>query len=366
MKLEITKEHLERAAGVGAKISNKNLSLPVLQCAVFVVSGDRAVLRATNLDVSVEMILKAKIHAEGIVAVNAGILAQTVSAFSGQKLTLTLEGSQLIIRGETGKTALATVDAAEFPTLPYVKENEGLSAELPASDVSSAIRTVSFAAAQTSMKPELASVALLLEKGELVTAATDSFRLAEARRAVKSKAHFGTVLLPARNVPDIIRALEGVEMVEVRVTDNQVTCVTSEGYITTRTVDGAFPEYSAIIPKQFQVRATVLKEDVARAFKMVTIFADSYSQVTLAFGVAKKKFEVESSNVSVGETHEEIDALLEGSDLTIKFNGRYITDALHGISSDSVQLSVAGPGKPMVIEDSPKRGFLYLVMPMNR
>jgi DNA polymerase-3 subunit beta len=366
MKIEILREHLDKAAGIAAKVSNKNLSLPVLGCALFVVSNDRAVLRATNLDVSVEVVLKAKISKDGVVAVPAIILAQTIAAFSDQKLTLELVGTNVVVKGSNGKSSIATIDASEFPTLPYVKQGEGVSAELPTNEIVSALKMVSFAAAQSSMKPELASISLMLEKGELVAAATDSFRLAEVRIPAKVKASFGPTLIPARNVPDIIRATEGTQQIEVRVAENQCTFVTDGGFITSRTIDGAFPDYGAIIPKEFMSTATSLKEDVVRAFRKVSIFADTFNQVHITVKPSEKKFAVQSSNTSVGETDEEVPSVLQGADVEINFNARYITDALSVIGGDSVTFSVAGPGKPMIIEDSPKRGFLYLVMPMNR
>ncbi len=366
MKIEILREHLERATSVAAKVSNKNLSLPVLGCAVFVVSNDRAVMRATNLDVSTEVVLKAKIAKDGVAAVPAIVLSQTIAAFSDQKLTLELIDTNLVIRGERSKSSIATVDVSEFPTLPYVKDGEGVSARLSAHDVSAALRGVSFAAATTSMKPELSSISLMLERGELVAAATDSFRLAESRVPAKVKSQFGPTLIPARNVPDIIRALEGVSEVDVRVAETQCTLVTDNGFLTSRTIDGAFPDYGALIPKQFVATATALREDVHRAFRKVSIFADTFNQVHISLKSSAKKFSIQSSNTSVGATDEDIPAALEGDDTEINFNARYITDALAAIGGDSVSFSIAGPGKPMLIEDSPKRGFLYLVMPMNR
>lgn len=366
MKIEILKEHLEGGAQIAAKVSNKNLSLPVLGCVVFVVSHDRAVMRATNLDVSAEIVLKAKVLSEGVVAVPAQVLAQTVSAFSDQKLTLELTGSNLVVRGERGKSTIQSVDATEFPTLPYVKESEGIAVKLGAHEVAAALRTVSFAASSSSMKPELASIACTLEGGELVAAATDSFRLAEVRIPAKVRATFGTTLVPARNVPEILRFIEMGNEVELRVMDTQCTFLNDVGFITSRTIDGAFPDYRALIPKEFVATAAVLREDVVRAFRKVSIFADTFNQVHIALSPSKKKFIIQSSNASVGATDEEIPAALEGDDIDINFNAKYITDALSVMGGDSISFSVAGPGKPMLIEDSPKRGFLYLVMPMNR
>ncbi len=366
MKLEILKEHLDRAVGLTSKVSNKNLSLPVLSCAVFVVSKDRAVVRATNLDVSVEVSLKAKVHTEGVVAVPAHVLAQTVSAFSDQKLTLELQGTNLVIRGERGKSSIATIDASEFPTLPYVKEGEGVSVRLPSHDLAALLRTVSFSASTSSMKPELASVSLVLEGGELIAATTDSFRLAEARLNTKVRGQFGPTLIPARNVPELVRCMELSPETEVRVTDTQCTLITEGGFITSRTIDGAFPDYRGLIPKEYVATVTALREDVVRAFRKVSIFADTFNQVHLAALSSEKKFTIQSSNSAVGETDEDIPSVVEGEDIEINFNAKYITEALSVMGGDSISFSIAGPGKPMVIEDSPRRGFLYLVMPMNR
>lgn len=366
MKIEILREHLDKATTVAAKVSNKNLSLPVLGCAIFIVSHDRAVMRATNLDVSIEVVLKAKVIQEGVAAVSAHVLAQTIAAFSDHKLTLELIGTRVVISGERGTSSIATVDVSEFPTLPYIKHGEGVSVLIPSHDVVSALRMVSFAAATTSMKPELASISLTLEGNELIAAATDSFRLAEARIPVKVKSHFEQILIPARNVPDIIRALEGSTEVELRVVDTQCTMVTLGGFITSRTIDGAFPDYGALIPKEFVATASALKEDVVRAFRKVSIFADTFNQVHISIKESSKTITVQSSNTSVGATEEEVPAAIEGDALEINFNAKYITDALAVIGSDSITFSIAGMGKPMLIEDLPKRGFTYLVMPMNR
>lgn len=366
MKIEILREHLDRAVSLAAKVSNKNLSLPVLGCAVFVVSKDRAVVRATNLDVSVEVVLKAKVLSEGVAAVPAHVLAQTVSAFSDQKLTLEVSGTNVVIHGERGKSSIATVDSSEFPTLPYVKEEEGVSVRLGSHELASLLRMVSFAASTSSMKPELASVSLSLEGGELVAAATDSFRLAEGRIHTKVRGQFGPALIPARNIPELTRFVELSQEVELRVAETQCSLVTEHGYVTSRTIDGAFPDYRGLIPKEYVATAASLREDVVRAFRKVSIFADTFNQVHMRVLPSGKRFSIESSNSSVGATDEEIPSALEGEDIEINFNAKYITEALSVMGGDSVSFAIAGAGKPMVIEDSPRRGFLYLVMPMNR
>ena len=185
MKIEILKENLERAVSVAAKVSNKNLSLPVLGCVVLTANNGQAVLQATNLDISVEATLKAKVIDGGVVAIPAQVFSQTISALTDKKLTLKTSGNTLIVDGERGTTSITLIDPSEFPTLPHVKAGSGVA--LSTRELVGVMRLVSFSASTSSIKPELASIYLTLMKGELVAAATDSFRLAEARVPVKAK-----------------------------------------------------------------------------------------------------------------------------------------------------------------------------------
>lgn len=364
MKIEILRENLERAVQLVSKVSNKNLSLPVLGCVVFFVEGSRAVLRATNLDVSVEVLLKAKVIEPGVVAVPAHIISATVAALSDEKLTLSVKESTLSVSGERGSSSITAIDSSEFPNLPSVKSADEV--VVSGRELVLSLKSVAFSASTSSVKPELAAVSLTLEKGELVSAATDSFRLAEMRLPMKIKQGFQQTLLPARNIPDIIRAIEDASQVSVKVGENQCTFASDFGFITSRTVDGAFPDYRAIIPKEASSAAIALKEDAVRAFRKIAIFADAYSQVHLALKASEKMFMVSAASASVGETKDKIPAQLSGEDIEMNFNARYITDALAVVSGDGVQFSIAGEGKPMLITDSPARGFTYLVMPMNR
>ena len=364
MKIEILKENLEQAVATASRVSNKNLSLQVLGCVVFIIEKNKSVLRATNLDLSVELSLKAKVLETGTVAVPAHILSQTIGALSDQRLTLKTSGNNLIIDGERGTTSITIVDSSEFPTISPV--GKGTSISLPARGVVSALRSVAFAASTSGIKPELSSVSLSIEGGNLVAAATDSFRLAEVKVPVGSKEVLSAVLIPARNISDIARVIESEESVEVRSGENQCSFVSAAGHITSRVIDGAFPDYKAVIPKDSVAAAVCLKEDAIQAFKKVNIFTDSFNHVHLSFKPSDSVFTVRAVNASVGETVDHIPAQVTGEDIDINFNARYIIEALPLVSGDSIRFSTAGHGKPMVITDSPHKGFTYLVMPMNR
>lgn len=366
MKIEILKHNLEAAISSAAKVSNKNLSLPVLGCVIIAANGEYAVVRATNLDVSVEIPLNAKVLEEGVVAVPAHTFSQAVATATDDKVVLVSEKGVLTMKGSRGEASLKTLDHTEFPNISYVAEGAGVSVSLKTAELAKALKSVSFAASTSGMRPELASVLLSVQDGHIITAATDSFRLAEARIPISSKQAVDPVLIPARNVGDIIRTIAGGDTTEARVGEHQCTFISGGAFITSRTIDGAFPEYKAIIPAAYHATATMLTEDAVRSFRKVSVFTDSFSRVSLDVNPDKKKFSVDASSPEIGATNEIVDAALEGGSAHMFFNARYIIDALAAITTDSVVFKVAGEGKPMVIEESPGGNFMCLVMPMNK
>jgi len=366
MKLELLKKNLEDVVGVVSRVSNKNLSLPVLGCVVISATKNSTTIQATNLDVSVEITLKSKVVSEGRVAVPAQIFNQAVSASTDEKLTLTEDGGVLKITTKHGEVKLNTVDPSDFPTLPFVKEGAGVSFILPSKEFIRSLKGVVFASATSGMRPELSSVFVSVADGVLTCAATDSFRLAEMRTQLKTKHSIEPVLIPARNIQDIMRVIGNSDTIEIRIGENQITYITDGNYITSRVIDGAFPEYHAIIPKDFTTLCTVLTEDMVKALRNVSVVADQTGQVELSLSGKDGVFSVRGVNTQIGETYEKLDAVIEGDDVSMNFNLRYILDALGAVSTDSVAFKFSGPGKPLILKEVPEKGFTYLVMPMNK
>lgn len=163
-----------------------------------------------------------------------------------------------------------------------------------------------------------------------------------------------------------MRVVSDSETMEMRIDENQATYIAGGNYITSRIIDGAFPEYQAIIPQKHTAVATLLTGDALKALRKVLVFVDQTGQVEIAVNSKNKTFTIQAANTQVGETYEELDAVIEGEDATMHFNAKYILDALSVVASDSVSFKFSGPGKPLVLSEIPEKGFTYLVMPMNK
>jgi len=205
------------------------------------------------------------------------------------------------------------------------------------------------------------------KEGCLVFAATDSFRLAEKKIKTKKIPHFKQILIPQKNAAEIIKIFDkGDEEISVSLEEHQIGLRAQNIYLTSRIIEGIFPDYKQIIPKETTTNAVVLKQDLINSLKTSLIFSDTFNQLTLKLSPKTKGFEVESKNSTIGESTHNVDAVLKGEDLNINVNHRYFTDCFQSITTDSISLSFGGQAKPIIVQGVGDTSFLYLVMPMNQ
>lgn len=366
MKVVCQKEVLLEHLGLVEKVSGKNTNLPVLSCVLLIAKKGRLVLRATNLELGIEATIPAKVEEEGVVAVPASVFYSTISSTYGSAVvTLEVANNNLLISTTTSKTLVKALPCEDFPSLPSVKNPTEV--VLPTEEFLRGIRAVWYSASLSSIKPELASVYVFVDGKRLFFVATDSFRLAEKHVPLQKSVEFNPILIPFKNIADIIRVLDhqGGDTT-LHISDTQVSFLFDTIYITSRLVDGTFPDYKQIIPKEKRTEAVVLKQDLVNVFKKVTVFSDRFNHVGFRVRPTKKEFTIEAENSEVGETTETLNAALSGEDLEINFNHKYVTDSFQSLSGDSVVLSFVGLSKPVIMRSVSDSTFLYLVMPLNK
>ena len=364
MNATVDREELHKKLELISRVSVKHITLPVLQCVLIEAKGDLLILRATNLEIGVEATVKAKVEGEGLVAVPASVLLQTVNLSTQKNIGLRFEEGGLVVEGSGSETQIKNIPHEEFPTIPRLDTSgQTLNGAL----FSLGIKSVAFAASQSSIKPELGSVYIFQKKEHSLTfVTTDSFRLMEKSVPQKGVIFDGSVLIPQKNAVEVARVCDAVASDPVcRFNDNQFSLEFSEGvYITTRLVSGSCPDYEQIIPKEYATHTTLLKEDLSHVFKKTSIFLNKFFQVSLAF--THNSVTASTGNSEVGTTTESIKARSEGEELSLSFNQRYISESLSHFTDDSLTLHLAGIGRPMVIKGVSDNSVRYLVMPMNK
>lgn len=366
MKVICSKEKLHNVISKAERITGKNSTLPVLSCLLLEAKNNNLIVRATNLDLGIEINIPVKVEQEGSVAIPGGLLLQYLSNIAvDENITLSLINKNILLKSSKSEATIKTIPEDDFPIIPKIKDVK--SCVISASALIHGMKSVWYSASVSSMKPELSSVYLYPKENSLMFVATDSFRLAEKRIDVKELENFESVLVPFRNVAEIVKVFDDLrDDIEVFFGDGQIAFVNEGVYLVSRIVDGNFPDYAQIIPKDNTTEVVVLKQDLIQALKLSNIFSDKFNQIHMKIDPNTNIFEIDSKNVDKGENKNIVSATLRGDSIEISFNHKYLGEAFSSINSDSLILMFNGSNKPMVMRGVNDASFMYLVMPLNR
>lgn len=365
MNIECNVEKLKNAVTLADRMTGKNLTLPVLHSILITASGKTLKIRSTNLSVGIEIEIPATVTTEGMVAVKGDVVANVCGNISGSNtVTLVVENDNLVISSLKAKTVIKCLPHDEFPSLPVV---EGDGFDIKSEVLQDGMRSVYFAAAVSDIKPEIASIFLYSEHEMLYFVATDSFRLAEKKTKIKGISDISKILIPYKSVADILRVLEVAgDTIRVAYTRNQIAVSGNGIYFTSRLIDGGFPQYQLIIPKEEETKIVVIKQDLINTLRLSTVFADKFFQVVFTVDAQTKHITVSSKNTDVGSSLATIDAVIEGAPIEVVFNLKYFLDVFQAIPGDSISLSFTKPNKPILVRSVSDTSFFYLLMPTNR
>jgi DNA polymerase-3 subunit beta len=347
MKIELNFQKFREAIQLVEKVAGKHMTLPVLSCLLIEVTKGSATLKATNLDVGVEVTFPVKSEEDGIVAVPAQILSSFVNQMPDNTHVVKIEtiSGNLQISAPKSKGLIKTVPHEDYPTIPKIEGDQSI--KVSPEIFSKGLKSVWYASSVSSVKPELSSVYIYKDLDKMVFAATDSFRLAEKRIKPQTMPKINDILVPFKNIVEIVRILEAMEgEVNMKMNKNLVSFESSGIYLVSRLIDGVFPDYKQIIPKSFITEVTVLKSDLIGALKISNIFSDKFNLVRFVVDPKTKIFEISTKNSDIGENKTNLDASITGEKIEINFNHKYIVDSFQSIDSDSVTLQLRGIYSP--------------------
>lgn len=366
MKIICEKNYLKDAVMHTERVTGKNLSLPILNSILLSIKKKTLSLRATNLDIGIEIDIPATIEEEGVIAVPGSILGAFITnTYKNTPITIQEKNGNIEVSADGNITIIKCYPPEEFPTLPIITEGEHIT--FNAIKLTEGIKSVIYSASISDIKPELASIYIYPENDGWVFVATDSFRLAEKKVFNKNTKIVSGILIPQKNAAEIARLFENKPGdIDIRFNKNQISLSQDGIYFTSRLIDGIFPDYKQIIPKEKKTEAILLKQDFINALKLSAVFSNKQNRVTVKILPAQKKMFIEAKNQETGESNASIDAAISGEDVELDLNARYVNDCLSSIHQDSVSISCDGANKPVIIQGVGDNSFTYLVMPMNK
>ncbi len=367
MKLECLRDKLRWAIGVAEKTTGKNLSLAALNYVLLETKNRQLKISATNLDLGIELVVPAKIEKDGRTLINPVILSNFLNTVDSEKIIIELINNNLSISTPTNSSLFRTYPVEDFPGIPHHQPAETIT--LPLLVFLIGLRAVWYSASVSDIKPEISSVYIYQDGKELVFVATDSFRLAEKKVLLANPPKIGhKLIIPIKNIVEILKIFNEIDAEEIQlgITEHQVSFATDKVFLTSRLIDGVFPDYRQIISPTSITEAVLLKSELIRALKLSQIFSDRLNQINLKILPTEKLFEFSSKNTEVGETTTTIETAPTGESLEVSFNARYLLDSFQSLTSDQVTLRGNGRNKPIIVQGVGDNTFIYLMMPLNR
>lgn len=343
----------------------KNSTLQALSSILILAGDDGIKMRATNLEIGADMKIEGECTTKGVIAIPAIILQQVAGSISQEgKMILEHTGDILSIKSGNSKSSIRTVPYDDFPSIPF-PENPKNRIVISGILIKNLFSSLAQCASSSTVRPELSSIYISIEGGTLTAVSTDSFRLAEKKVPLKNTGTQGKFLIPAKNALDIAQTLPDDDII-LSFDEHQCAFVCDNGMFVSRLTNAVYPDYRQIIPKESVVEAIVLKKDFESAIKRTTIFSDAFQKIKLNFDPKKNQISFFAKNTDTGESLEYVNSSISGSQLEISFNHKYLMAVLSLTTAESISLTAAGIGRPMIIRGVGDTSILYLVSPMNQ
>lgn len=373
MKFAIQQDDLQKALDIIANVVPAKTTLPILTCVLMEAKGGRLTLSATNLDISITTsTAKVEIKDEGRVAIPAVKFVPFVRSLRPGQVTIAQKGQQ--IRLDSGKAKLTenTMNVEEYPKLKPLAEKDGL--EIEATVLIDMINETSYAVSRDETRPALMGILWEIRADKLTLVATDAHRLARSERAmgwdVSADRNVIVDTAGLRQLPRIVASLEEDDSPNVTMFmgDNQLSFRAGNTVLHTRLLEGPFPDYNAVIPKDNDKDVTVDKAEFAQAIRRVSITADRItSQIRL--GIEKGRMELTARGTEGSQSEDEVAVSYAGAAMEIGFNFSYLQDILKNLRSETVALSLRDAQSAALIrpvtEQGDDTGVLCLLMPLR-
>jgi len=371
MKLSCLQENLSKGLGIVSRAVATRSTLPITQNVLIATDQSRLKLAATNLEIAISCWLGAKIEEEGAITIPARLLTEFISSLPNDKIDIELTQRTLQLKCARFEARINGLDAQDFPPIPQVAD--GLATKIEIEALRDGINQVTFAAAAEESRPVLTGIQLEFDGDKLAMAAADGFRLAVHNTSLLSPVKSKTaIIVPARALNELGRFLtDQEEPVEITVNQqkSQILFKLKNIEMVSQLIQGAFPNYSQLIPQSYVTRAVVDVAEFLRAIKMASIFARDGSgivRLVVSPGVelTPGKMNISARAEEVGDNVGEIDALIDGEAAKIAFNAKYLSDVLSVLDQKQVALETTTSSSPGVLRPVGADNYIHVVMPM--
>ena len=362
LKTTVARDELIRQLAIVSRAASTRTTVQVLAGILVRAESGSLQLSATDMELSLRSSLEADVGEEGAVVVPGRLLVDIARSLPGDDASIEHRAGEGIVEIVSGTATyrVHTYNAEDFPRLP---ETAGV--ELMATDAGALLETagrVSRAASRDESRPVLTGILVRFEGEKLVMAATDSYRLAVKETSLGSPGPELDAIIPARALGELTRIGQGDDELQLGVQENQVLFASDGVLLTTRRIEGQFPNYRQLLPESFEYEVVMPREELLDVVRRVSVMAQRNSPLRLRF--AEGELTVSAQTQDVGEARESLPAGFSGEAMEIGFNPEFLRDGIESAEGDELRLKLISPLRPAVLQGAGD-DFSYLIMPIR-
>jgi DNA polymerase III subunit beta len=362
LRITVAKDDLVGALGVVARAVSTRTSVQILAGILIEARESELRLAATDMELSLRATAPAQVDGDGAIVLPGKTFADIARLLPGDEVAIEHKPSESVVHITSGSASytLHTFNPEDFPRLQELDAVQTFTVERES--LLETIQRVARAASRDESRPVLTGILVSFSGGKLVMAATDSYRLAVKETALASAAPELEAIVPSRALQELARIASSGESVEVGVHENQVIFATDGVWLTTRRIDGQFPNYRQLLPEQFEHELTLPRSELLEVVRRAAVMIQRATPLQLRF--ADGELTVIARTHDVGESQESMPVGFSGDTLEIGFNADFLRDGLESMDGDDVRLKLISPLRPAVIQGEGD-DFTYLVMPIR-
>jgi DNA polymerase-3 subunit beta len=367
LRITVSKDDLVGALGVVSRAVSTRTSVQILSGILLEARNESAGggelrLAATDMELSLRANVAAQLDGDGAIVLPGKTFADIARLLPSDEVMIEHKPAESVVHVTSGSASytLHTYNPEDFPRLPEVGAVQTFSVDRES--LLETITRVARAASRDESRPVLTGILVSFTGGKIVMAATDSYRLAVKETELAGSTPELEAIVPSRALQELARIASSGDVVEVGVHENQVLFTVDGAWLTTRRIDGQFPNYRQLLPEQFEHELTIPRQEVLEVVRRASVMIQRATPLQLRF--AEGELTVIARTHEVGESKESMPVGFSGETLEIGFNADFLRDGLESIDGDDVRFKLISPLRPAVLQGE-NDDFTYLVMPIR-
>ncbi|HTA14649.1 MAG TPA: DNA polymerase III subunit beta [Solirubrobacteraceae bacterium] len=366
MKLSLSTAEFLAQLQTATRVASSRASVQALSGVMISAEGDQPLLLATDMEVGLRVPLAGEVLQSGAAVLPARLVLEVARSLPGENLTLELRSQEQDVELISGsaKFHLRTLRAEDFPTLPAPNADTRMT--LPAQAFVDTALQVARSASKDETRPVLTGVLISAGGQELTMVATDSYRLSVKHTTLESALE-GSIEanVPARALQELARIAQSTDEPELNVSlgQNQVVFEVGDIVLSSRLIDGQFPNYRQLLPESVEHELRLSSAEIADVVRRISLLAQKNAPLRLSF--AEGELTVSAQTPDVGEASEMLPVPFSGEPFEIGFNPEFLRDGLESVESEELVLKLISPLRPGLVESPDGGEFVYLIMPIR-